>query len=79
MQEALLEHERRMLVLSYLEARAHRDEDRAAEIRSYADDDPELGCMLGLEDAEYARRLSRDAPLMHLAASLFDRLFGQRT
>lgn len=77
MPEALAAHERKMLVLCYLEAQADRDEDRAAKIRSYAEDDAELGRMLDLEDAESARRLSRNSPLMHLVASFFDRLFGR--
>ena len=76
MQEALAEHEREMLVLSYLKARAEGHDDIAAEIRSHADDDPELGRMLDAEDAESSRRASRPAPFTHLVASLFERLFG---
>lgn len=76
MQEALADHERKMLVLSYLKAQADGDAGHAARIRSYADDDPELGRMLDAEDAESARRASRPAPLLHLVASFFDRLFG---
>lgn len=77
MQQTFAEHERKMLVLSYLKAQAEGDENQAAEIRSYASDDPELGRMLDAEDAESARRATRLAPLTHLVASLLDRLFGR--
>ena len=79
MQDTLIDHERKMLVLSYLQAQADGNEDQAAEVRSYAEDDPELGRMLDAEDEESVSRMARIPPVLKFVVSLLDRLAGGRS
>lgn len=76
MKESLLDHERRMLVLAYLKALAEDDPAGAQEIRGYANDDPELGQMLDLEDDEATRRAAQDSRIIHLVAAFFSKTFS---
>ncbi len=75
MQGSLVEHERRMLVLAYLEAQAEGDDADAARIRSYGGEDPELARMFDEADEEATGRSTQDSRLIGLVASLMDRVF----
>ena len=75
MKEPLVEHERRMLVLAYLKAQAEEDPAGTQEIREHADDDPELGRMLNLEDDEATRRANQDPRIVRFVAAFASRIF----
>lgn len=76
MKESLVEHERRMLVLAYLKAQAEGDPAGAQEIREHADDDPELGRMLDLENDEAARRAAQDSRVVRFVAAFISKTFS---
>ncbi|MGF1473148.1 MAG: hypothetical protein ACFB50_15600 [Rubrobacteraceae bacterium] len=76
MRDSLVEHERRMLVLAYLKAQAEGDPAGAQEIREHADEDPELGRMLDLEDDEAARRAAQDSRIARFVAGFLSRTFS---